>query len=168
MHPRRCIRRWLRRGGASCPLCNWDVKSLFDRDGNPLSLPQESIDNQGTFLVEALAPNIANHGDFGDRNGPRSSVPDPPVNPLPPTRQMILSRESRRQSDQRILAPTPAMPHPSSALSAQATESQEGVDAAEDGDGTGRTDGENSLQDTTPGVTVPPRVAIDIGPAEKI
>lgn len=31
----RCIRKWLRRGRAACPLCHWDAKSLFDAAGNP-------------------------------------------------------------------------------------------------------------------------------------
>lgn len=39
----RCIRRWIRRGSATCPLCNWDLQSLFSEDGNPLDAKGESI-----------------------------------------------------------------------------------------------------------------------------
>lgn len=32
---RGCIRQWLRRGKPACPLCQWDVRQLFDQSGAP-------------------------------------------------------------------------------------------------------------------------------------
>lgn len=32
----RCIRKWLRRGAPTCPLCNWNVAGLFDEAGEPV------------------------------------------------------------------------------------------------------------------------------------
>ncbi len=32
----RCVRKWLRRGAPTCPLCNWNVQTLFDENGAPI------------------------------------------------------------------------------------------------------------------------------------
>lgn len=37
----RCLRRWLRRGAPTCPLCNWNVAALFDEAGEPL--PEDQV-----------------------------------------------------------------------------------------------------------------------------
>lgn len=44
----RCIRKWLRRGSPTCPLCNWDVQSLFNEEGLP-------VDKNGN-VIESPAP----------------------------------------------------------------------------------------------------------------
>lgn len=38
---RECIKKWLRRGRAACPLCDWDPRQLFDNTGQPLDLEIE-------------------------------------------------------------------------------------------------------------------------------
>lgn len=40
----RCIKRWLRKGRAECPLCHWDVKSLFEASGMPRKSLEEELD----------------------------------------------------------------------------------------------------------------------------
>ncbi len=40
----KCLKKWLRRGSPTCPLCNFDVHSLFDDDGAPL-------DNEGNTVL---------------------------------------------------------------------------------------------------------------------
>jgi len=57
----RCIRRWLRRGSPTCPLCNFDLSTLFnedglpvDADGNALNSPTNAADNGGLNAVVDL------------------------------------------------------------------------------------------------------------------
>lgn len=41
----RCIRRWLRRGSPTCPLCNWDVSTLFNEEGLPLDAEGNALNS---------------------------------------------------------------------------------------------------------------------------
>lgn len=48
---RACIRHWLRKGKPACPLCQWDVRQLFNEDGEPT---QFIVDTSAT--PDAAAP----------------------------------------------------------------------------------------------------------------
>lgn len=83
---RSCIRRWLKRGSSLCPLCNWDVASLFDADtGAPraaadATAPMVVVDPGGddATAADAAAPALA-------AGGAAASGALPPLSPLSAT-----------------------------------------------------------------------------------
>lgn len=92
----RCIRKWLRRGAATCPLCNWDVSSLFDSAGSAKPTEDETplvADPGSVQIAEAIVGSnepgeSANH----DSENPHPIPPPPPANPLPLLRGSRTSR----------------------------------------------------------------------------
>jgi hypothetical protein len=87
----RCIRRWLRRGAATCPLCNWDVLTLFDSGGALRPAGAQDAARRGVRpvdAVEACAPEavILDLDDEEVQIVHLPGPPPPPLNPLPPLR----------------------------------------------------------------------------------
>lgn len=80
----RCLKRWLRRGSPTCPLCNFDVHSLFNEDGTPIDSHGHAVvsptatEGQIEAVVLDMRPNtndLANDGEQGSVLAPNPLCP---------------------------------------------------------------------------------------------